>query len=679
MNIKRHVTARGEKIYAIIVSIFFLLFYVYFQSSSIYGGDAGDLVAAAFLRGVPHPPGYPLYTFLGWLLSHLPISTVAWRVTLLSSIPSALTLGILFLIISRLTKRIGASFIAVTTLGFTYLFWLYASVPEVFALHSFFVVLIFYLLLKFAEGKNALWFLAACFVFGLSLTHHHLITFMLPAYIYLAYPTLKNIEQKWKFFPASLALVFIGVLPYLYVVFAARMQPAINWENPVTINGFVRLVTRAMYGTFRSNQSIGLNPMDRYLAIKIAAETVLIDFTLVGLLLIVCGVVVQFLKQRRFFYATLIAFLLTGPVFAFYAGFPVLQNFTLATSERFLLVPYLFICIWMAYGIVFIVDTINVLLKRVAPHVKISSIIILGLLPVAFLIANFPKMLPLKNDQTSELLAQDILKTAPDHSVLFLYTDIPLFNTQYFYYTKGGRKNWRDIKIVHTGMLGADFYQSVLKSQYPDLDFSGIWNDRTKESVTVVADKYIDSFPIVSDTALPVDSNKYGWVPQGLLYRLYKITSNLNPLSKEEYISIVEPLFANYQNPSQGALREYTHVMLAAALHVYAVKYSDAGKVLFSLGEYETAEKYFRTALDYVPQLYEIELPLVETLMAQKKCKEAEGILRSHIGVIYNDPYPYQLFVRLYKTCFNDEQKAKEYEDLFNEKTKGIQTQLKNY
>ena len=142
---------RGEKITAPLVSIFFLLFYVYYQTTSIYGGDAGDLVSAAFVGGVAHPPGYPLYTVIGFLLTKLPIFTVAWRVGLLSSIPGALSLGLFFLIVNKLIKRFYISLLVTLTFGFSYLFWLYAIVPEVFAVHLLLVPSLYYLLLRFRE------------------------------------------------------------------------------------------------------------------------------------------------------------------------------------------------------------------------------------------------------------------------------------------------------------------------------------------------------------------------------------------------------------------------------------------------------------------------------------------------------------------------------------------------
>ena len=47
-----------------------------------FGTDGGDLITAAVTLGVPHPPGYPLYTTLGYVFAQLPIGTVAFRLNL---------------------------------------------------------------------------------------------------------------------------------------------------------------------------------------------------------------------------------------------------------------------------------------------------------------------------------------------------------------------------------------------------------------------------------------------------------------------------------------------------------------------------------------------------------------------------------------------------------------------
>src|SRR5260370_2213294 len=43
--------------------------------------DAGELITGAVYAGVPHPPGYPIWTLYSWLWTVLvPVGNMAWRV-----------------------------------------------------------------------------------------------------------------------------------------------------------------------------------------------------------------------------------------------------------------------------------------------------------------------------------------------------------------------------------------------------------------------------------------------------------------------------------------------------------------------------------------------------------------------------------------------------------------------
>ena len=118
---------------ASVIAILAFIIYLFFQATGIFGGDSGDLVTAAFEFGVPHPPGYPLYTWFVWLATRIPLFTPAWRAGLMSSIPHALTLGFVYLIVRRLGSSASAGLFAVLMLGGNYLFFLYSTTPEVFA------------------------------------------------------------------------------------------------------------------------------------------------------------------------------------------------------------------------------------------------------------------------------------------------------------------------------------------------------------------------------------------------------------------------------------------------------------------------------------------------------------------------------------------------------------------
>src|SRR5712671_1066740 len=53
--------------------------------------DSGELAVGSYYAGVPHPPGYPVWTLYTWLFSTLvPISNIAYRVSMASALAGAL-------------------------------------------------------------------------------------------------------------------------------------------------------------------------------------------------------------------------------------------------------------------------------------------------------------------------------------------------------------------------------------------------------------------------------------------------------------------------------------------------------------------------------------------------------------------------------------------------------------
>ena len=63
--------------------------------------DSGELATGSFYAGIPHPPGYPVWTIFTYLWTLLPIGNVAWRVALAGCFDGALASGLLAMIVSR--------------------------------------------------------------------------------------------------------------------------------------------------------------------------------------------------------------------------------------------------------------------------------------------------------------------------------------------------------------------------------------------------------------------------------------------------------------------------------------------------------------------------------------------------------------------------------------------------
>jgi hypothetical protein len=192
---------------AVILALSSLALYVKTAAPTVLTADSGEFQFVPYIAGIAHPTGYPLYTMLGWLWSHaLPLGDVAYRMNLFSVLWAALAVTLLY-ITSVLFLRLASpnipqgalrhaqggalnvsALVATATLAVSQTFWSQAVIAEVYSLHAFFVVLVFYLLLRWkaAAGKTwrpATWLLLVAFTYGLSLTHHRTMLLLAPAVV----------------------------------------------------------------------------------------------------------------------------------------------------------------------------------------------------------------------------------------------------------------------------------------------------------------------------------------------------------------------------------------------------------------------------------------------------------------------------------------------------------------
>ena len=68
-------------------------------------GDSGELASTAYTLGIAHPTGYPLYTLIGFVVTHLVPAEPARSLNVFSALMGALTIGLLALLATRLARR----------------------------------------------------------------------------------------------------------------------------------------------------------------------------------------------------------------------------------------------------------------------------------------------------------------------------------------------------------------------------------------------------------------------------------------------------------------------------------------------------------------------------------------------------------------------------------------------
>ena len=77
---------------------------------SIFTGDSADATIASYVLGIPHPPGFPVYAWIGHLFTFIPVGDIAYRVNLMSAFFGALVIPIVYMIIRLSAPQPGDGF-----------------------------------------------------------------------------------------------------------------------------------------------------------------------------------------------------------------------------------------------------------------------------------------------------------------------------------------------------------------------------------------------------------------------------------------------------------------------------------------------------------------------------------------------------------------------------------------
>ncbi|MBM3313598.1 DUF2723 domain-containing protein, partial [candidate division WOR-3 bacterium] len=88
----------------VLTAVFVVVAAVHFYSMAPTAAfwDCGELIAASYIMGVPHPPGTPLFVALGRIFSLLPVAgEVAFRVNLIPVLFGAFSCGLIYLLVVK--------------------------------------------------------------------------------------------------------------------------------------------------------------------------------------------------------------------------------------------------------------------------------------------------------------------------------------------------------------------------------------------------------------------------------------------------------------------------------------------------------------------------------------------------------------------------------------------------
>ena len=244
-----------------VVFIIALSAYMFTCCRTVFVGDAGELATALVTGGLAHPPGYPLYTLLGFIwLKLLFFVRPIFAANLLSGLFGASAAAMLYLILERLSgrRRLSTTNAALALVFvFSYPIWSNAVITEVYTLAALLYLIALYAVLKFNDEPSGRHALIMLFWSGLMLAHHFSAAAILIAVVMVfifnrpaaSFFTVKN----------SIVGAAVFVLPLtLYLFLLWRFDPAlpVNWMPAGSLAALWHMVSGNIYQQYSGMPSI---------------------------------------------------------------------------------------------------------------------------------------------------------------------------------------------------------------------------------------------------------------------------------------------------------------------------------------------------------------------------------------------------------------------------------------
>ncbi|MCC7517908.1 MAG: DUF2723 domain-containing protein [Verrucomicrobiae bacterium] len=231
MSLRPRYFSRTEWLGFWITTLISLSVYVYTLAPNVTLEDSGEFLTAAYHWGVPHPPGYPIWTISANLFERiLPYGNAAWRGNFMAAFYGALACGLMTLLTCKLAERLwslerlkdftlpGISrevliLIAGLVAGLVYAFidttWAQATVTEVYPLNDFFFTLLCLLVLRWFDAPHQWrWACLIALVFGLGITNHQTLLVSAPAFIFAMFYADRVLYRDCAFLASLSCAIF---------------------------------------------------------------------------------------------------------------------------------------------------------------------------------------------------------------------------------------------------------------------------------------------------------------------------------------------------------------------------------------------------------------------------------------------------------------------------------------
>jgi hypothetical protein len=506
---------RPSYLAAAIAGLVTFLLYVVTLAPTTSMWDTSEYIAAAYVLGLPHPPGNPFFVLIGRVFSILPIApSVAMRINVLAALSSAVSAMFWFLVTERVLvqwmprrwQRIVGGSLAVLIGATAFTVWNQSVVNEkVYTVSLVGLAIICWLTVRWCDdpegrGADRLLVLIA-YLLGLGYTNHMAGMLAAPAVGVAVLIRRPQTLLRWKLLVACAAALVFGLTPFATQPIRAAHFPAINEGEPtgcvteikadctlsaLTYERFMYNFNRGQYGKPELGErqapfSAQLGMYWLYFKWQWLRDAyhenpgLQNGLAVFYFILVILGGWMHFQKDRRsfWFFGPLVFTMTLGLIFYLNFKYGHSQAPELGDSvprevrdrDYFYLWSFSALSVWAALGLFYLWETVATLFG--ADDVKLGKHTVSEPRPRSFAMASpllAVALIPLfgnwtqasRSGQTDTTdFARDLLNSVEPYGILITVGDNDTFPLWYAQEVEGIRK---DVIVANTSLLNTDWY-----------------------------------------------------------------------------------------------------------------------------------------------------------------------------------------------------------------------------
>jgi len=360
----------------ILIMIVSFIFYYFTLAPSVIWGDSAKLSILSNKMYLDFMPGsHSLHNLIGYYWGLLPFNDYAYGQNMLSAVFSSITVGIIYIIVFKLTKSILSSIVSSLVITVSHTFWLFSVINESYSLLFLILCLTLLEAIIWNEKRYNIHIFMVFLLLALGICNHYLTTIFLPTFIIYFIIQNPKLLRNYLFYICVICGSLMGGSLLLYILFQKNKLPFIHVPLNTLLNEILDYQLKTFYvGPEKITSEIIMYPA--YLFYQ---------FPGIGILIGLHGFYRVFLFNKNIFILFFTIFL---SIILFSLGYQYQRQFILLS------ISYIIFSIWIGIGFTYSINLIKLVFN--IRYIHYCIVILLFVTPI-FLYYSIPSILSIYN------------------------------------------------------------------------------------------------------------------------------------------------------------------------------------------------------------------------------------------------------------------------------------------